>query len=91
MKSLVAIGALCVLSLAGPAAAGPDPDVRPMNQAIRYDDLDLRTDAGARELAGRIRWASGEVCARAVGRWNSAYAGCVQRSIDSAAAASAPA
>ena len=57
--SLIAAG-IATLSVAGAAvAAGPGD---PLSARVRYDDLNLASDAGVAHLYARLRHAASDVC-----------------------------
>jgi UrcA family protein len=68
----------------GPSAYGSEA----AHQTVRFGDLDLTTDAGAKRLAFRIRVAAQTVCDGAIAnvRFGTGFDGCVKTAIQQAAA-----
>lgn len=58
---LAILATACALAALTSAQAGDAPAGRPA-VAVRYDDLNLATDAGARMLYTRLRHAAARVC-----------------------------
>ncbi|HET9159978.1 MAG TPA: UrcA family protein [Caulobacteraceae bacterium] len=84
-----AAAAMCLSTVAAPAAqaAVSEPEIR---IKVRFTDLDIGTDAGAREVLRRIKVAAETICGPAPDRRELAATGvweaCVSRSVNRAVA-----
>jgi UrcA family protein len=83
---ITAATALGVASLGIANAAGSDP-YEPHTVTVKYDELDMSTQQGAKELYARLRAASKQVCARLDGRdlrEHAAFRACYEQALGDA-------
>jgi len=82
--SCAALSSAAHAQIIGPSAYGSEP----VHQVVRFGDLDLKTNAGAKRLAFRIRVAAQSVCDGAIAnvRFGTGFDGCVKTAIVQAAA-----
>jgi len=70
LAALAVCGAMSGLGLSQPAAAQtPTTASSNSSKAVRYDDLDLSQEAGARQLLIRVHQAARDVCMRGYETW----------------------
>lgn len=60
-----ALAAVAALTVASSAAAEPDDWGAPLSVTVRYGDLNLASDAGAKTMLARIEVAARRVCGQA--------------------------
>ncbi len=85
---LAATAAAALALTSGPARAGPAATDEPRSLTVRFADLNLASEAGARALLARLHAAADEVCAgppdlRELER-TSRYHGCVNDTVERA-------
>src|SRR5690349_8602853 len=90
LTNIVVMGAALAVGLLVGVAHGAEPGNDVPVKAVRYQDLNLKTDAGVQELYKRIEGAAKQVCGDLEIRdlhGVRAHKACVQQAIDGAVAA----
>ena len=80
------LAAAVALSMVGAAHAEPGFNAQTLTQKVRFADLDISTDVGARRLAFRIQTAAEDLCSsRPMSRQDYGYWPCVRQTAGRAA------